>query len=412
MVALGLGCGSGGSGGVAVETYNVALAGAFVPFEAERRAPLAEAIANLDADIVCLQEVWTQADKEMIRDAAASRFPHVVIIADDLDTPLDDATDQEGATPPAPTTVPCPDIEVNEGVTVEEEMNAAIDCVSAGCSTMPGSEDGKTTSTTCAADACTFDVAPLLLGNAQQQRCYSCLVTQLPTSTFGEIRASCPTVINQELAFGGQNGVMILSRHPLKDAAEWVVPGTWNRRVIMNATAELPDGSELDVYCNHLTPIFDDLTLPYTGQYGDGMTGPAGWEAEQFLQAEKLIDYVQSISGTGRAVIMGDLNAGRAFPEASIVAEGAPTLDLLETVFAPGYEAAYEPTCTFCTSNPITDTLVSVWIDHILLHNIAADAVTATKRTFDENVLSVGGEMIPLSDHYGIRSVLSLPAVE
>ena len=53
----------------------------------------------------------------------------------------------------------------------------------------------------------------------------------------------------------------------------WVIPGTWNRRVIMSATAELPGGQELDVYCNHLTPVFDGLAFPYTGQYGDGQAG-------------------------------------------------------------------------------------------------------------------------------------------
>ncbi|MEM6954419.1 MAG: endonuclease/exonuclease/phosphatase family protein, partial [Myxococcota bacterium] len=45
-----------------VETYNLGLAGAFVPNEAVRRAPVIEAVANLDADIVCLQEVWEQSD--------------------------------------------------------------------------------------------------------------------------------------------------------------------------------------------------------------------------------------------------------------------------------------------------------------------------------------------------------------
>lgn len=407
------GTGGGGSDDVTIETFNLALAGAFIPFEQARRQPLADAIAVAEADILCLQEVWTQADKEMIRDAAATNFPHSVIFQDDLDTPLDDATDQNGQVPPAPTTVPCPDVPASTGSgTVLEQMNAAIDCVSASCNTSaPDDEDGRTTSTACAAEFCTDTVAPLLVGDEQQSRCYACLAPQLPTSTFGEIRATCPTVVNQDLAFGGENGVMILSRYPLKDEANWVIPGTWNRRVIMSATAELPSGKEIDIYCNHLTPIFDDVTLPYTGQYGDGMIRAAGWEAEQRLQGQKLIDYVQATSGATPAAILGDLNAGRAFPAEGIVAEGQATLDLLETVFTPGYTAGYAPLCTFCDTNPITDTETSVWIDHILLFNIDADAVSATARTFDENVISVGdpAEMIPLSDHYGVQSVIAVP---
>lgn len=146
--------GAGGSGSpteVTIETFNLALAGAFVPYEQERRQPLVEAIANAEADILCLQEVWEQADKEMIRAAAAANFPNEVLFLNDLNTPLDDPTDQNGQISPAPTTVPCPDVEVQPGVTVADQMNAAIDCVAQDCNTStPGDLDGMTTSTACA----------------------------------------------------------------------------------------------------------------------------------------------------------------------------------------------------------------------------------------------------------------------
>jgi endonuclease/exonuclease/phosphatase family metal-dependent hydrolase len=420
-------CQSGACVGLRVETFNLALAGAFIPYEQERRQALPQAIAAAESDILCLQEVWTQADKDAIRVAALANFPYIILFQDDLDTPLDDATDQNGQVPPAPTTVPCPDdVEVIPGTTIADQMNSAIDCVRDGsdsqgnaCSTIPGSDDGRTTSTDCAAEACTVEVAGLVLGTEQQQRCYACLATQLPTDTFGTIRQRCPTVINQELAFQGQNGVMILSRYPLKNAVNWVIPGTWNRRVILSATAELPNGTGLDVYCNHLTPIFDDLVFPYTGQYGAGQLFAAGWEAEQFLQAEKLIAHVQSVSGANSAVILGDLNAGRGYfddPNNFIFPEGEATLNLLEGTFTPAYAANYTPACTFCQDNPVAgvEREGTVWIDHIHMYNLPASAVTATERTFDQNVLTVpdgnGGTInIPLSDHFGMRSVIAVP---
>jgi len=395
---------------VTIDTFNVALAGAFIPYEAERRQPLAEAIAGMDSDVVCLQEVWTQADKELIRDMAVGNFPYSALFEDDLDTPVDDPTDQMGEIPQAPTTVPCPDIEVSDGVTIVDQMNEAVDCVAENCSTIPGSEDGRTTSASCASTNCVGAVAALLFGDAQQQRCYSCVVPQLPTSTFAEIRSSCPTVVNQDLAFDGQNGVMILSRYPLSDQENWVMPGTWNRRTILRATVTLPNGASLDAYCNHLTPIFDDFTFPYTGQYGEGNTDAAGWEAEQYLQAQKLIAFVQDRSGDSPAVILGDLNAGRAYPAQGISEEGADTLSLLEATFPAALATDYEPLCTFCEDNPVTDTTSSVWIDHILLNGLASDAVQSTVRTFDEAVVPVGGdELVPLSDHYGLRSVIRVP---
>ena len=406
--------GSGGTGGTAgvsvtVETFNLALAGAFIPFEEERRQPLAEAIASNDADILCLQEVWTQADKDMIAAAAETNFPHVAQFENDLETPLDDPTDQNGQIPPPPTVAPCPDTEVPSGGTIEDQMNAAIDCVRDNCSTIPGDENGRTTSTECAEELCFGEVAALILGTAQQQECYACLATQLPTSTFAEIRSSCPSDPNQNIAFSGQNGVMVLSKLPLSNANDWVIPGTWNRRVILSASAELDGGGVLDVYCNHLTPIFEGPAFPYTGEYGDGMRGADGWEAEQLLQAQKLVDYVETTSGDNPAVIMGDMNAGRAFPDRDIVAEGEPTLDFLESFFAPAYTSDYEPQCTFCDTNPITDTDTSVWIDHILLYGLDTEAVTATERTFDENVVPVEDTTIPLSDHFGVRSTLVIP---
>jgi endonuclease/exonuclease/phosphatase family metal-dependent hydrolase len=290
-----------------------------------------------------------------------------------------------------------------------DQMNQAVDCLRDYCSTIPDSDEGRTTTAECASSSCVGEVAGLLLGNAQQQRCYACVVTQLPTAKFADIRTSCATVVNQDLAFGGQNGVMLLSRHPLKNAEELVVPGTWNRRTILNATVELPNGADLDAYCNHLTPIFTDFTFPYTGQYGDGMTGAAGWQAEQELQAQKLINYVKETSGDRPAVIMGDLNASHEFPDQDIVAEGEATLALLETEFEPAYASAYTPQCTFCSDNPVTDAAVSSWIDHILLYNLASESVLSTERIFDEDVVPVPGAMVPLSDHFGMRSVIVVP---
>ena len=420
---LALGCGESSPNQerepeeIIVDAFNVALAGSFIPYEAERRQPIAEAIAAHDADILCLQEVWTQADKELIRDAAAAAFPHSVFFENDLDTPVDDPTDQRGEIPPAPTTVPCPDeIFGDDELTIKEQMDDAIDCVRDNCSTIPDSDEGRTTSSACASSACSIAVAPLLFGSdPQHQRCYACVVPQLPTATFAEMRASCPTVVNQDLAFGGQNGVMILSRHPLENTENWVIPGTWNRRSILKATVELPNGAELDTYCNHLTPIFtvppnSINTFPYTGQSGNGMTGPEGWQAEQELQAQKLIDYVAARSNDRPAVILGDFNAGLAYPEQEIVGEGEETFNILEAAYTPAYTADYTPLCTFCSTNPVTDTEASVWIDHIFLYNLAESAVSSAARIFDEDVVPVEGDMlVPLSDHFGMRTVLVVP---
>ena len=66
VLALALGCAESTTNRepeeVIVDAFNVALAGSFIPYETERRQPIADAIAAHDADVLCLQEVWTQAD--------------------------------------------------------------------------------------------------------------------------------------------------------------------------------------------------------------------------------------------------------------------------------------------------------------------------------------------------------------
>lgn len=100
--------------------------------------------------------------------------------------------------------------------------------------------------------------------------------------------------------------------------------------------------------------------------------------------------------------------------EADIVAEGQETLDLLELSFTPAYATGYVPLCTFCSTNPVTNPTDdpdanSVWIDHILLHNLASGSVVSTMRIFDEDVVPVDGMTVPLSDHFGMRSVIVVP---
>lgn len=388
---------------IEVHTYNLGLAGAFVPNEAARRTPVIDAVANLDSDIVCLQEVWEQSDKDLVIAAASANYPHIVSHTTDFSTPLTSPEDQSGEVPPAFTTAPC--------AAYEAELTAAVDCLSENCSTMPGSEDGQTTSSACAAANCVAAVVPLLTGDADQQRCYSCLTTQLPTEPFSAMRNLCTTEPNATVAFRGQSSSMILSKFPLSEPVNFVLPGSWNQRVITVATATLPSGAEVDVYCNHLTPLFDSFTFPYTGQYGDGMTGADGWAAEQLLQTEKLIALVNMRSGSRPAVILGDLNTGTAAIGEDLNDEAPLTFTRLSEVYEFGVTRDFEGLCTYCVDNPNNaEDSLDVWIDHIFLHNLSRSQVVATERTFDEATVDAGeGLMVPPSDHYGIVSTVTIP---
>ncbi len=394
-----------------VDTFNVGLAGAFVPNEAARRPAVIAAMADLPSDVVCLQEVWTQADKDALGAAARARFPHQYSAQHSLDTAVTHDIDPGCMVPPEPTTAPCA-----ADPMVQMTFAAGVACIAQNCSTMPGSEMGRTTSTACAQASCFSSVAGLLtgVGAAMQAglRCYGCFVPNLPTETLSSIRTTCTTNPRGGLAFGGQSSTMILSRYPLSDTETLVMPGTWNRRVITRATVTLPSGSRVGVYCNHLTPVFEGVAFPYTGRHGCGEIGPAGWSREQRAQAERLVAEVRRREGsTGRAVILGDFNTGprNAAGQPELTDEAPENFTYLGQQFTLATPSGYVPQCTYCPDNANNPGAQPTWIDHVFLHNFPAGATRSTVRTFTEATVEVPGQAtrVPLSDHYGVRVVLS-----
>ncbi len=386
---------------VTVETFNVGLAGAFIPFEPQRRAAVGPALAQNPSDIVCLQEVWREEDKDAIATAVRGTFPHVARARHNLDTRADVELEPGCAVPAAPTTPPCGSMELRA------TLDAGLRCLAANCSTMPGSEMGMTTSTGCAAMRCVTEVGGLF-GSPDALRCYGCLATALPTDSIASIRALCTGNVNAGLAFGGQSGVMILSKHPLTDVQTLVIPGTWNRRVITRATATLPGNRRVAVYCNHLTPEFSGLTYPYTGRYGCNQTTREGWATEQLAQARRLARFVTETAGTTPAVVLGDFNTGPM--SEGIAAEAVATYDFLRMQFTPAVPAGYQPRCTFCRDNFLTGASSDVWIDHIFLKNFPQSATRSLARTYTEASVAVpmAPNRVSVSDHYGLRAVLSL----
>ncbi len=382
---------------VTIDTFNVALAGAFVPNEAARRPKIVEALAAHDADVVCLQEVWTEADKTAIAEAAKGAYPHVVRFETDLATPIDDPTDHDGNVVTPPSTAPCADPALNTA------LGDGIDCLKANCNTIPGSEDGQTTSAKCASDSCVAHVATLL--GADDKRCYGCLLANIPASSFAQMRTECGTNPNGGLAFGGRNGVMILSKHPLTESAMHVLPATWNRRIIARATVNLPNGAKVDVHCNHVAPLFNDPLYLYTGQYGKGATDKQGWANEQILHAKKMIAF-QKTRPDARAILLGDLNASRE--EGDIEGEGSATLDELEAVYDEAIAPGYTPACTFCDDNPNTGGGENTWLDRIFLSGIPKSAVKSSARLFTEATVDGATGKVPISDHYGYRVVVEI----
>lgn len=389
---------------VTFDTLNVGLAGAFIPFEAQRRAAIGPALASNPADIVCLQEVWREEDKDAIATAVRGRFPHVARTVDNLDTSVTTEIDPMCPVPPVPTTPPC------SSMALRTALDEGLRCLTANCSTSPGSEAGQTTSTDCAQTRCIGQVSALVTSTESDAlRCYGCLASALPTESFSSIRTACTTNPHAGLAFNGRNGLMILSKHPLSNVEALVVPGTWNRRVMLRATATLPGDRRIAVYCNHLTPVFDSVAFPYTGRHGCGEVGRTGWATEQLAQARRLVQWINQSAGSTPTLIAGDFNTGPA--AAGVTAEAEETYDYLRMQLTEAAPSGYRPSCTFCPDNVLNGMRTEpVWIDHVFLKNIPATAVRSMERTYTDTSVTVPSApgRVHLSDHYGLRVVLSL----
>ena len=339
-----------------VVTYNAGLAVGFVPGAEDRATQVPDAIAALDADIVCVQEVWTDEHVQGLATAAATAFPHqffpeasqltdaaAACTADDLD----------------------PLIGCMEGSCDLECLDELIDCMFASC-------------------ALNF----LTL----EKGCMECVQANVG-GTAQEISDTCTTE-HTHYAYGGAFGTGILSAYPLSNTEEHVFDSTTNRRSLLHAVAATPQG-DVDVYCTHLTAVFD--LIPYPKEEGS-------WAEEQTAQIEDMVAHIDSNATTGQVVLMGDMNCG---PDVgSSVADQEDNWELLA---ASGMAVPYvdaEGPCTFCPDNPLmgadSDDDPRV-IDHVLLEGF--DGATTAERVLDEEITTeLCGEEIAgaYSDHYGV----------
>lgn len=359
LIALLAGCGSTESG--TFVSYNAGLAVGFVPGANERRDSTAAAIAGLDADVICVQEVWLPDQIDAVKAAASSSHPNSYF----------PAPQQEILTEAA-----CPD----------NQLDTLRTCAEESCS-----------------DACADDLVNCIFDNCQlpfaflPQPCMQCAMANVG-GTVQDVVDACTTQ-SVNYAYGGSFGTGILSRTPLRNPEELVFDSTTNRRSALHAVAELADG-DVDVYCTHLTASF--ATIPYPRPEGS-------WSEEQTAQVEQLRAWIDE-TATLPVVVMGDFNVGPS-GDGFVAEEAANYAALVE-----GYDVPFlsnSGVCTFCGDNPLialgADDAQSELIDHILVKGWEK-AEYATSRILDEPVehgycgATITGAH---SDHYGVRVAIN-----
>jgi endonuclease/exonuclease/phosphatase family metal-dependent hydrolase len=348
-----------GSGELVVATYNAGLALGFVPGTESRAPQVAEAVAGLEADVVCLQEIWQPEHAAAVEAAAGVAFPNRVVPEPQQSS---DASCEDG------------------------ELDDLLSCITDSCdfTCADGVPD-------CLFASCPFQFISL---SKECMRCAMANVGEDPTT----VAATCETSPG-EFAYGGSFGTMLLSKYPLGAVDEHVFASTSNRRSVLHAEVIAPGGT-VSVFCTHLTAVFD--TIPYPRETGS-------WAEEQLVQINELNDFVEEVGGAHK-VLLGDLNTG---PALEGIQSEAP--EGYAALIDAGWSSPYvemDGRCTFCSDNPLiasADDDDNRLIDHVMTQGElqASEASRLLDQSVSADSCAVDLSTAALSDHYGVQVTLT-----
>jgi endonuclease/exonuclease/phosphatase family metal-dependent hydrolase len=354
--------------GLAIVTYNAGLAEGFVDLAAERAPLVNEAIADLAADVVFVQEVWSPADVEGLTTAVADRFPDSFFL-----DPMPDEPGQEETGPACPL----------------DESQALEDCARARCADVPADQLAS-----CVLEGCSAEFSNTC------PECQACLAANVGSS-IDEAITAC-TEGSGSYAYEGAFGIGFLSSLPVLEQDSLVLESSLNRRAVLHVRVEHPELGPLNLFGTHLSAVFSDIPFP----------GEGSWEAEQAAQIESVRSWIdEKTGGEGTTILLGDFNTG---PEGvEFVGE---VEENYQALVADGWVNTYleaqgdEAECTYCDANPLVggEGDSGVLLDHVLVlgHGGEFDG----ERIFDDDIeLEVDGvaTTTALSDHFGVLVTLA-----
>jgi hypothetical protein len=434
-----------------IDVFNAGLYGAFAAVEELRAARVISDLAARGAtsDLLCVSELsrhedldlpevqkgWTQDALKRAALEVPDGFRYFAQAQTDLDTMVSDPADQEGNIPPLPDRAPC------DAAVDPAKLEVIYQCLTNNCSSIPGSFDGVTAGgTNCYSNLCgATALGPLLFGSPEDHQCFNCIVLKgLSYIPWGKNREQCATDPRRPYGFGGRTTSMLLSKLPLSDVEQFVIPTTVFRRTAVYAKMTLEGEQTMDVYCIHSPPLLG-ANMPYTGAYGRGasVSNGAAWQEEQIFGVSKVINWIKQKSGDRRALILGDFSSSAKVLDAEgkvilggnglpAVADVTPeTLEQVGAAFTPAMPPGYKPECTRCPAIGSGDRLNPynkgfndpMWTLRVFIHNPWGQNLAQSAGLFytepDRVVFPMEnldfGLVGPLSDTYGFNVTVQRP---
>jgi endonuclease/exonuclease/phosphatase family metal-dependent hydrolase len=338
--------------GLRVATFNAGLAIGVLPHVTERLPYVIGALAELDVDLLFVQEFWLEKHWEALKTALAKRLPFTSRVR-----------------PRGAAKRPC----------TEAQLAPLARCADQHCAGLRDEALAR-----CVVQHC----APLALRLPSD--CLNCIAAN-PEGNLAAILARCtaselqPSAVasgqrssGELMAYGGSFGTGLLLREPPLASGSITFPSTVNARgaLYIKLASAFGEGP-LHVFAAHLSP-----------------GGP-----EQLPQVEQLLAFIDTTARAEPTLLLGDLNL-------------VPGSALFGRIERAGFREGPVPEgrSTYSSDALSGGNFAGVgWrLDHILLRG--TDAELRAQRILDEPVrLKVAGRDVlsMLSDHAGLRATLT-----
>jgi len=397
-----------------VDSINVGLYGLFAPFESERRQPVIEAVAALGSDLLCVEEITRDSDREALvqKGIDLGTYPYSYNPVFDENTAFTDPKDQQGNTP-GPKGPPC-----GASQQILDLEAAALECVQQKCSTDPSSDGGTLQGGAgCLSSQCLSKMLPMITSpDMDQKRCATCmLVNLLSEETVGSTKNECATNPKAGYAFHGKSTMLMLSKYPLSNPEANVLPSASYRRGVLHAEMQVPGTDPVDVFCSHFSYV-QGFQFPYTGSYGLPTTVDGevlkDWASEQYLQGQRTLEWIKARTGAGHlGVLAGDFSSSEEYKEGDAVVVDAlnpATIRLFrkDADLKEAIPADYTPVCNFCAAPENAYGGDSkLWLAHIFSWGRPV-WVESFERLLMDKTVPLPSEPFQgqVSDNFGVRS--------
>lgn len=353
---------------VNVVTYNAGLGPGIVRYSSARAPHVVEAVASTQFDVLCLQEVWTDTD----RDAVVRRLG---LPATNVAYAKTAGLGESGGD------------RCSAG-----KLEKLAACAREKCKGTPDED-----MTMCALAECRSALTWIFI---EDRDCLNCLAA-MAGHGIDNISRQC---VDRGLSriYGGRNGVILASRWALKDPEARLLNASNANRVALFARVDVPGKGEVEIACTHLSATQD--IAPYHSGYDD-------WDVERAAQLEMIAARLGERARGRPQLLVGDMNFGGT--DGTLEEESGWVWHLShELGFSDPVAHTRPRLCSMCPGNTfVSDARTGRLIDHVLLRDPAGGLTvtpTCSERLFDRPVTVNGYDGKPLatsmSDHFGIRA--------